>query len=160
MSSIASATLLPIDALARLQAATKPEKRLFFGSRDRFHTVLRQQGRHLSDYRGQGFVLGTLLVYLKSRGIDLLESTYDGVANQLSRDRGSTFIILTSEQRSTNLAQLQESGFQLAELEVYYQQFNKDAAPGVGAAMLEGIRFLSGTLAAVTPGSIALLEIG
>ena len=160
MSAIASATVLPPAALAQLQTAATPVQRFLRAPRDDFPAVLKRTGHELPPYNGDGFVFATLLPYLKDRGIDLLTSEHDGVARQLCKARGASLFVLTPAQRAAALVQLDDANFTVADLQTYYERFNERSAPGAGVAMMEGIRFLRSVLQAITPTTVALLQIG
>jgi hypothetical protein len=159
MSSIASAALVPLIALGRLREAAQPKSRFFGPPRDAFPELIRDVGEALPDYDGQGFVLATLLAYLQDQQINLLTSDHSQLAEYLARERHATFVVLTEQHRAAALARLDPAAYDAAVLERYYEEFVEHSAPGAGVAMLEGVAFLRATLAAVKPGTVALVTI-
>jgi hypothetical protein len=107
-------------------------------------------------------VLATVLAYLaEERGIDLRRSRHDEAARAITQARGSTFLLLAEEHvplagRLTDV----EGDATAEELATFFDAFNPaSAAPEVGEAMREGIRFLRRALEAVAPGTVVLLAI-
>lgn len=107
-------------------------------------------------------MLATVLAYLaEERGIDLRRSRHDEAARAITQARGSTFLLLAEEHvplagRLTDV----EGDATAEELATFFDAFNPaSAAPEVGEAMREGIRFLRRALEAVAPGTVVLLAI-
>jgi hypothetical protein len=64
-SAIASFILLLKSSLDGLGNAAKPQKRLFRGPKDTYWDYLSEVGREVADYQHSGYVLATLLSWLK-----------------------------------------------------------------------------------------------
>lgn len=97
-----------------------------------------------------------MLAYLdEKRGIDLRRSRHDEVARAITEARGSTFLLLGDEH--VPLAGRLRDAEAEATNEVLTAFRGASAAPEVGEAMREGIRFLRRALEAVDPGTVVLL---
>jgi hypothetical protein len=159
VSTIATATVLPLGSLEPLRDAARPKKGLFGGSRDRFHDQLKRHGRELPVFDGQGYVLATLLCFLQERGIDLMKSEHGELAKALASTRGATFFILSDAVKTSHLKALAAASFTNAELRTYYEKFSATDAPGVDRVMVEGVRFLVSALDSAAPDKVVMLEI-
>lgn len=160
MSSIATTTAIPLAALGTVRAAAGPRKSILGGKKDEFPIALARHGRALELFEHPGYLLGTVLVYLREKwGIDLLHSRHDEVASAITTARGSTFVIL-GEEHVPLAGRLTEVHATTEELAAFFNAFN-DASDGleVAEAMREGIRFLRRALEAVTPGTVVLVAI-
>ena len=99
MSAIASFLRLPVTSLEELRTTAVPKKRFFGGVRDDMPDYLARHGVAVAEYRWSGYVIATVLVYLKELGIDLMRSSYDELGDYLSKLRGTTILVLTNDQR-------------------------------------------------------------
>ena len=100
MSAIASFVLLPRAALPGLRAAATQS------ANDTYWDFLQQTGREVADYQWSGHVLATLLCWLnEEHQVNLFKSSYDELANFLSKERGHTHLVFTNEQKTAYLQQ-------------------------------------------------------
>lgn len=136
-----------------------PQKRLFGAPRDVYHDFLRQQGTEVATYDPSGFLLATLLVYLKKQQINLMKSEYDELATFLTKERESTNFLLTSAHKRDFLDKL-GGPFSVQELCSYYNQFNGTSEDDVGEPLLDGIRAFQQSLSQVDDNSVILFTIG
>ncbi len=121
---------------------------------------LTRLGRPVEKYEWSGFVLATLLTYLEeSRGIALMKSELDSLAEELSRKRGATCVFLTHEHQKW-IPQLEPATYSEQDLCKYYNEFNETNEPDAGHPMLDGIRFLQQAITALGVGDVGLLSIG
>ena len=158
MSAIASFIQLPSNALVGLRAAAVPKKTFFGSVRDKYDEYLRQNGRPVAEYPWSGYVLATLLPYLKGRGIGLMDSEHDELATFLTNARGATHFIFTHDQKLAYLDKLSEP-FSEDELRDYYNDFNGAAEAEAGKPMLDGITAFRDSLAAIDKDSVVLFSI-
>lgn len=160
MAAIASFIQLPKAALDDLRVAAVPKKRLFGRPRDLYHEFLDKRGRAVTEYRWSGFVLATLLTYLdEKQQVRLMDSEYDELGKFLTNTRGATHFIFTEAQKRAFLSKLEES-FSEAELRDYYNGFNETHEAEAGKPMLDGIKALRDSLAAVDEDSVIVFAIG
>jgi hypothetical protein len=160
MSAIASFIRIPKTAIEGLRLAATPPKRLFGRARDTYWDYLRQNGQEVAKYMWSGWVFGPLLVYLQEREqIDLEHSAYDELATFLTKARGVSHCILTSEHRKTYLAKL-EMPFSEEALRDYYNEFSGTHEAEVGKPMLDGIEALRQSLNAVDDKSVVVFITG
>jgi hypothetical protein len=89
-----------------------------------------------------------------------MHSDHDEVASSLSKARGGSVLVLTSDHRERYLARLDPIAFDGAVLRRYYEELNETAAEGVGYAMLDGIAFFRDTLAPLESEIVAVFTIG
>ena len=159
-SAVGQSFVISESALPIVQAAASPRKRIVRGTSDEFWDVLGRETITRIEYAWSGYVLATLLPYLKEQGIDLMHSDHDEVASTLSQTRAGSVFVLTSDHRERYLARLDPSGFDGAVLRRYYEEFNETAAEGVDYAMLDGIAFFRDTLAPLESAIVAVFIIG
>jgi hypothetical protein len=158
MSAIASFLRLPVSSLEELRITAVPKKRFFGGVRDDMPHYLARHGAAVAEYRWSGYVIATVLVYLKELGIDLMRSNYSELVNHLSKSRGTTILVLTNDQRVQHSDSLQRA-FSEEELCTYYNQFNETTETGAGRPMLDGILALREALGAIDADSVVLVTI-
>jgi hypothetical protein len=132
----------------------------FRGTSDEVWEVVDRETITRVEYSWSGNVLATLLPYLDEQGIDLMHSDHDEVASSLSKARGGSVLVLTSDHRERYLARLDPIAFDGAVLRRYYEELNETAAEGVGYAMLDGIAFFRDTLAPLESEIVAVFTIG
>jgi hypothetical protein len=159
MSAVASFVRIPVASLEELRSTAVPKKRFFGGVRDDMPHFLSQTGRAVAEYRWSGYVIATVLVYLKSLGIDLMRSSYHELGDFLSKSRGVTAFVMSNEQRIQYSDALQRA-FSEEELCAYYNQFNETSETGAGRPMLDGIVALRDALSAIDADSVVLITIG
>lgn len=158
----ASLHLIPKSALPGLIDAATPKKTRLRKPKDPFPEYLSQSSRLLATYDWSAYVLVTLLVYLQTRGVDLLKSAaeYADLAMRLMDARGFSCTILSQSHRDAYLAQLVPEAFSEEELRDYFNELNAASETYVGKPMLDGIRVLGEGLAAVDEQSVILLIMG
>ena len=157
---IATTTAVPLSALGTLVRSARRRRSLLGGVKDEFPTALARHGRALEVFRYSGSLLPTVLTYLEqSRGIDLSRSMHDEMAFAISSARGSAHLIL-AEQHRPLASRLDDALHSPGELTAFLNRLGRTSeGEEVGAAMLEGIRFLRRALDAVGPGTVVLLAI-
>jgi hypothetical protein len=161
MSSIASFTLLAKSALTELQSAAVPKKTWFGKVKDGYLDFLRTKGTEAARYQYSGYVLGTLLPYLKQkRQIDLMHSEHDEIVAYLTKARSATHFFLTNRHRASYQSALAPDGFSQKELADYYNEFNQAKEDGAGLPMIEGIRAIHSSLSLLDDHSVILCLIG
>ena len=160
MSAIASFILLPKSALPDLREAAVPKKSFFGGVKDRFHDFLRARGREATIYDWSGYVIATVLPYLKKRQIVLMKSEHDELSSYLSNERKSTCFIFTPAHKQAYLAQLSPESYSETELRDYCNEFNGSSEADAGTPMLDGIRAIHDSLRQLDDDSVVLLHIG
>jgi hypothetical protein len=160
VSGIASFITLPIAAVAGLREAAVPKKRLFGPIRDNYHEYLREHGSVSAEYKWSGFVITTILLYLKEKQhADLMHSEYDELSTFLTRARSSTHFILTVAQRTTFDGALNVNASDAA-LRDYYNEMNGTDETEIGQPMADGLRAIRDCLRSLDERSIAILQIG
>ena len=159
MSGTATFIKMPITELDGLRTAATP-KRSFFGKpKDSFHDFLSEHGENVADYKWSGYVLATLLPYLEQRQkINLMKSEYDDLSSFLSHIRKATYFIFTNAHKQSYIGKLSE-GFSESELSDFYNEFNATNEPESGKPMVDGIRALYLSLAAVDENSVVIFGI-
>jgi hypothetical protein len=156
--AVASFHLVPKSALPGLVDAATPKKTWLGKPQDPFPEYLAELGSTVATYDWSAYVLMTLLVYLQSRGVDLLKSAeHEDLVMQLADARGFSCNVLTHTHRDAYLARLVPEAFSEDELRDYFNELNGASETYVGRPMLEGIRVLARSLAAVDPQSVILL---
>jgi hypothetical protein len=158
VSSIATTTAIPLEALDVVRAAAVRRKSILPGEKDEFPLALARHGRALELFEHPGQLLTTVLAFLAARrGVDLQRSRHDEEARAISRARGSTFLFL-GEEHVPLAGMLTDAEVEAttAELAAFA---GASAGPEVGEAMCEGIRFLRRAVEAVGPGTVVLLAI-
>jgi hypothetical protein len=120
---------------------------------------LSRHARPIAEYRWSGYVIGTVLVYLKDLGIDLMRSGYHELGNYLSKTRGVTIFVLSNDQRVQYSDALRRA-FSEEDLCAYYNQLNAASETGAGRPMLDGIVALRDALTAIDAESVVLVTIG
>ena len=161
MSAIASFHRFREEDLPGLREAAVPARRFLRAPQDGFWDYVRARGAPVLEFDGSGYVFATLLSFLEEkRGILLMKSSHDDLANFLSEKRASTFHLFTSDHRDRYLPSLEPGAFDEADLRTYYNDFNETDEPASGEAMLDGISALRMALGAVLEKSVVLLHIG
>jgi gluconate kinase len=159
-SAVGQSFVISESALAIVQAAAGPPKRIDRGASDEFWDVLGRKSITRIEYSWSAYVLATLLPYLDEQGIDLMHSDHDQVVSTISQTREGSVFVLTSDHRERYLARLDPSAFDGAVLRRYYEEFNEISGEGVDYAMLDGIAFFRDTLAPLEPTIVAVFIIG
>lgn len=161
MPAIAEFIKLPRAAIEGLSKVAAPKKRLIGPSLDRYYDYLAKHGQTAAEYRWSGFVLATVLPYLKEKHqIDLMKSEYDVLASSLTKARESPQFVLTNGQRKKYLDKLTGLSVSEDELRDYYNEFNATQEPDAGKPMLDGVRAFGEALGKVDESSVILFMIG
>ena len=161
MSAIASAFVLPASDLAELVRSAAPQRRFLGGVRDLYPKTLARLSASVPDFEGSGWILNTVLPFLKERGADLLTGAHEQEAGAIASARGEAMVlILDSKHRDAHLQSLREARFSEAELENYYREFNETDPRGAGAAMQLGIDWLVMLLERLEMGRVAVVNVG
>jgi hypothetical protein len=146
MSTIANFIKLPVRAIDQLQS--------------NYDATIDQFGQSVASYEWSGYVLATLLPYLREQGIDLMKSPYNELTKQLSKDHRASIFILPHAHQEAFFDKLSPSHFSSAELRDYYNEFNESDEEEIGQAMLDGIAALQCSLGTLDADSVVLLSIG
>jgi hypothetical protein len=154
MSAIAEFRLIETSKLNDLRdhAEIKIEKKLF-GKKtiDNYWDYLNSNSKKLKDFGYSGYIFTNLLIFLaENKGIDLLKSKYDDIANSIVERRKNSTIILTYEQRQAYLEKLDADKFTTEELIAFNKDFSEDDEPELAKAEIEGIKALRDGLSQLT----------
>ena len=102
-----------------------------------------------------------MIFLAENKGIDLLKSKYDDIANSIVERRQNSTIILTYDQRQAYLDKLDSEKFNLDELIAFNKDFSENEDPELAKAEIEGIKALRDSLAQVTgDNQVVLLSVG
>ena len=165
MSAIADFRLIETSKLNELRdnAEIKIEKKLF-GKKtiDNYWEYLNSNSTKLRDFGYSGYIFANLLIFLaENKGIDLLKSKYDDIADSIVERRQNSTIILTYDQRQAYLDKLDADKFSTAELIVFNKEFSEDDDPELAKAEIEGIKALPHSLNQLTGDhQVVLLSVG
>jgi hypothetical protein len=143
VSALGRAYLIDANVLARVVAAPGDWRALLDGQRE-------------LAYAWSGYVLAAVLPYLGEKGIELMDSPH-GMA--LSDALGASCFVLEARHRQF-VDRLNASAHDPVKLREYFEQLNGAPAPGVEAAMLDGLTFLREVLSALNDATVGLLVIG
>ena len=116
MSAIASFYVVPAERLTEIVTAATPAPGGWFrASRDSFGDVLRGSGRELETFAWSGWVFNTLELYLEDRhGLSYANFGDAVTSGQLSRARGSDWLVLPAVSAGKLLARNFHSGIDVA----------------------------------------------
>ena len=165
MSVIADFRLIETSKLNDLRenAEIKIEKKLFSKKvLDKYWDYLDSNSKKLEDFEGSGYIFGNLLVFLdEKKGIDLLKSDYDEIANSIVEKRQSSVFILTFDHRQKYLDKLNPDNFSLDELITFNTEFSEDNDMEFAKAEIEAIKLLRDNLNLLTgDNNVILLNVG
>jgi len=165
MSAIADFRIIETSRLNELvdNAEIKTVKK-FFSKKitDNYWDYLNANSKKLKEFGYSGYIFANLLIFLtENKGIDLLKSDYDEIANVISEKRQNSTIIFTHSHRQTFLDKLDSDNFNLEELITFNKNFSEDDDPELAKAELEGIRALQESLAQLNgDNQVVLLSVG
>jgi hypothetical protein len=152
MSAIASFIKIPSSSLGRLREAAD-------GAGDDYNALL-AEGVAVAEYSGSGYVLGTVLPYLKEQHqIDLMHSEHADLGKLLTESTGATHFILTPAQRAAYLDKLGPALFSETEMRDYFNEFYETNENDVGKTMLDGIAAFRQSLSQLDDASIIVFVI-
>ena len=165
MSAIADFRLIETSKLNELQdnAEIKIEKKLFSKKTiDTYWEYLNSNSKKLKDFGYSGYIFADLLIFLaENKGIDLLKSKYDDIANSIVERRQNSTIILTYDQRQAYLDKLDADKFSTDELIAFNKDFSENDDPELAKAEIEGIKALQYSLDLLTgDNQVVLLSVG
>lgn len=165
MSAIADFRLIETSKLNELRekAEIKIEKKLFSSKTiDNYWDYLNSNSKKLRDFAYSGYIFADLLIFLaEKKGVDLLKSKYDDIANSIVQRRQNSTIILTYEQRQAYLDKLNADEFKADELITINKHFSENDDPELAKAEIEGIRVLRDSLGQLTgDNQVVLLSVG
>ena len=165
MSAIADFRLIETSKLNELRdhAEIKIEKKLFSKKTiDNYWDFLNSNSKKLKDFGHSGYIFADLLIFLaENKGIDLLTSKYDDIANSIVERRQNSTIILTYDQRQAYLDKLNADRFSADELIAFNKDFSENDDPELAKAEIEGIRALRDSLDQLTrDNQVVLLSVG
>jgi len=129
---------------------------------DNYNQYLDSNTKRLKDFDESGYIFGNLLVYLQEKKeIDLLNSDYDSIANEISKKRGNSTIILTKNHRDKYSDLLIPGKYSLDDLIAYNVEFSEDNDPEFAKGELKGISALRDSLNAIPDDNyIVILTVG
>lgn len=136
MAMIAHFTILSKTGLDEFRKAMSPERISPESFLDAWSQYLAQNGREirLPDEVYCGSLIANLLVNLQQEcKIDLMHSEFDDLANAITRARGATCIFFTEAEK---VALLNASA---ADLDRFFEDFNRTNEPETCEAMLDGV---------------------
>jgi hypothetical protein len=165
MSAIADFRLIETSKLNELRdnAEVKIEKTLFSKKTiDTYWDYLNANTSKLKDFGYSGYVFADLLIFLaENKGIDLLKSKYDDIANSIVEKRQNSTIILTYDHRKAYLDKLTAEKFSTEELIAFNKDFSENDDPELAQAEIEGIKALRDCLDQLTgDNQVVLLSVG
>jgi hypothetical protein len=164
MSAIAEFRIIEVSNLNELmsKAQITIEKKLFNNKIiDNYNVYLDTNSKKLKEFNWSGYIFANLLILLEERGISLLKSQYDNVANDVSAKRKNSTIIFTFEHKQKYSDELLADKFTLDELIEFNKEFYDDDDPELVKAELEGIRSLKENLELIPDDSyVVLLSVG
>jgi hypothetical protein len=165
MSAIADFRLIETSKLNELRdnAEIKIEKSLFSNKTvDNYPDYLKSNSKKLKDFQYSGYIFADLLIFLaENKGIDLLKSKYDDIANSIVERRQNSTIILTYDHRQAYLDKLDADKFNTEELIAFNKDFSENDDPELAKAEIEGIKALRENLEHITSDNqLILLSIG
>jgi hypothetical protein len=158
MSAIAAFILLPKRALPKLQSVLSTAGRDWRAG-EAAYRYMQGHGREVGNFRASGWVLSTALMYLGEHGVGL-ETAYSEIVDGLSAAGFTYALIWDAATRERYLPMVAEETFDAAGLGQYYNAFNEVDEPGVGLAMLEGVRAIRRSLEALDENAVVILTIG
>lgn len=165
MSAIADFRLIETSKLNELRnnAEIKIEKKLLSKKTvDIYWDYLNSNSKKLKDFEYSGYIFADLLIFLaENKGIDLLKSKYDGIANSIVERRQNSTIILTYDHRQAYLDKLDADKFSAEELIAFNKDFSENDDPELAKAEMEGIKVLRDSLDQLTGDNhVVLLSVG
>jgi hypothetical protein len=165
MSAIAEFRIIETSKLKELldNAEIRVEKKLFSKKKiDNYRGYLDLNSLKLKDFNYSGFIFADLLIFLaENKGIDLLKSKYDDIANSIVEKRQHSMIILTYDQQQAYLDRLDAENFSTDELIAFNKEFSEDEDPESAKVEIEGIKALRDSLAQLTgDDQVVLLSVG
>jgi hypothetical protein len=165
MSAIADFRLIETSKLNALRdnAEIKIEKNFFSRkTTDNYWEYLNSNSKKLKDFGYSGYIFANLLIFLaENKGVDLLKSEYDDIANSIVEKRQNSTVILTYQQRQAYLDKLHPDKFNTEELIAFNKDFSDDDGPELAKAEIEGIRTLRDSLSQLTgEDQVVLLSVG
>lgn len=114
---------------------------------DNYHHYLDSNSQRLNEFDESGYIFGNLLMFLQEkRNIDLLNSEYDLIANEICKKRQNSTIFLTKDHKDKYINLLVPDNFSLDELIKYNIEFSEDNDPEFAKGELKGIAALRDSL--------------
>jgi hypothetical protein len=165
MSAIADFRLIETSKLNELRdnAEIKIEKKFFSKKTiDTYWDYLNSNSKKLKDFGYSGYIFADLLIFLvENKGIDLLKSKYDDIANFIIERRQNSTIILTYDHRQAYLDKLAADKFTADELIAFNKDFSGTDDLELAKAEIEGIKALRDSLDQLTgDNQVVLLSVG
>ena len=165
MSAIADFRLIETSKLSDLKAHAEVQiKKTLFSKKtvDSYWTYLDANSLKLKDFPWSGHIFSSLLIFLEEKkGIGLLRSSHDDIADNISELRQSGAFILTFDHKQKHLKDLSPDKFSLEELIEFNVEFSEENDPELAQACIAGIKALRDSLELLTDDkSVVLLSIG
>lgn len=165
MSAIADFRLIETSNLNELkeQATIKTERKLFKKKViDNYWTFLDANTKKLKDFDWSGYIFANLLVFLQEKkGIDLMNSEFDAIANEIMTKRENSTFIFTIEHKKKYLEKLDPSMFSTDELIAFNKEFSEEDDPDLAKAELEGIKTLKENIGMINDDKkVVMLSVG
>jgi hypothetical protein len=125
---------------------------------DTYWRYLTTNSKKINDFNGSGYVFADLLTFLdEKKGINLLTSRYDDVANTIFEKRQDTFFILTIDHKKNYLSQLAPENFTVAELIDFNSECSEDDDPELANEEIACINALKESLELLTDDTTVVL---
>ncbi|MBT1690503.1 hypothetical protein [Dawidia soli] len=164
MSSIATFRLLETDKLPALLSNAEAKIQKTWLSKktvDTYSRWLAANSREVIDFQASGHVFATLLSFLEEKGIDLMKSEHDEIADDISQKRGDTNLILTHKHRQQYLDKLTPEQLTTEELRAFNIDFAEEDDPALVEGEILGIKAIRDSLTMlVDDNHVILLSIG
>ena len=165
MSAIADFRIIETSKLNQLRdnAEIKIEKKLFSKKTiDNYWDFLNANSKRLKDFDSSGYIFTNLLVFLEEKkGIDLMKSKHDDIADDIIKKRQNGTFILTYDHRQQYLDKLNPDNFTTNELIDFNKEFSEEDDPELAKAEIEGIKALRDSLELLNDDTkVILLSIG
>ena len=165
MSAIADFRLIETSKLNDLKKAAEiTVKKGFFKKTviDNYHQYLDSKSTVVQEFDESGYVFANLLMFLQEKkNIDLLNSEYDAIANDICEKRQNSNIFLTKAHKDKYLDLLVPANYSLDELVEYNVEFSEDNDPEFAKAELKGIAAIRESLKSIPDDNfVVILSVG
>ena len=151
MSGIADFRIIKTDKLETLKGLSEIiVKKSFFKKTviDGYWDFLDENSKKLEDFNWSGYIFANLLIFLQeNKGIDLLTSEFDPIANWISEKRGVSVIIFTDKHKQLFMDKLVPENYNESELIAFNKEFSEDESPELAKAEMDGIKAIWNSMA-------------
>jgi len=161
MSAIADFRIIETTKLDELLKASeiKVERKLFSKKMiNNYWEYLDSNSRVLINFQGSGYLFADLLIFLdEKKGINLLSSEYDAIADSITEHQQNSLIILTYLHKTKYFEDLSPDKFTPEELIAFNKEFSEQDDPDLATAEIDGIEALQKSLGSLTDESNVIL---